>query len=167
MSELDDTKVILKPIEICKILKDCVNNFHDSFKKKPIQIKIKSSEKKYSVYANELLVDVFENIFINGINHNQNAEIKFLVMVSLKDTKEGQFLKIEFIDNGIGISDERKESIFQKGFNKDEHSKGMGFGLTLVKKIIDSYKGEIWIEDRIPGDYTQGSNFVILLPLMK
>ena len=43
----------------------------------------------------------------------------------------------------------------------------MGFGLNLVKSIIDSYKGHIWIEDRIPSDYTQGTNFVILLPLLE
>jgi signal transduction histidine kinase len=41
--------------------------------------------------------------------------------------------------------------------------KGMGFGLSLIKKIIDSYYGEIWVEDRIKGDYTQGSNFVFLI----
>ena len=40
----------------------------------------------------------------------------------------------------------------------------MGFGLTLVKKIIESYKGEIWIEDRVKGDYSHGSNFIFLIP---
>jgi signal transduction histidine kinase len=40
----------------------------------------------------------------------------------------------------------------------------LGIGLTLVKKIIGSYGGEIWIEDRIKGDYTQGSNFIVLIP---
>ena len=35
--------------------------------------------------------------------------------------------------------------------------------VSLVKKIIDSYNGVIWVEDRIKGDYKQGSNFVILL----
>ena len=43
----------------------------------------------------------------------------------------------------------------------------MGFGLTLVKKIIESYKGKIWIEDRVEGDCTQGSNFVFLIPEAK
>ena len=40
----------------------------------------------------------------------------------------------------------------------------MGFGLTLVKKLIKYYNGKIWVEDIVEGDYTQGSNFVILIP---
>ena len=40
----------------------------------------------------------------------------------------------------------------------------MGLGLSLVKKIIDSYHGKIRVEDRIKGDYKQGSNFILLLP---
>ncbi|MHA2008639.1 MAG: ATP-binding protein [Promethearchaeota archaeon] len=64
----------------------------------------------------------------------------------------------------MGILNERKNTIFEKEYVKDISSKGLGIGLTLVKKIIGSYGGEIWIEDRIKGDYTQGSNFIVLIP---
>jgi len=60
--------------------------------------------------------------------------------------------------------DEKKEIIFKKGYMKEKGTKGMGFGLTLVKKLIKSYNGKIWVEDIVEGDYTQGSNFVILIP---
>ncbi len=40
----------------------------------------------------------------------------------------------------------------------------LGLGLSLTSKIIDSYNGKIWVEDRIKGDYTKGGNFVILIP---
>lgn len=68
------------------------------------------------------------------------------------------------MDNGIGIFDENKESIFQKGYKRDKKVRGMGIGLSLVKKIIKSYNGKIWVENRIKDDYEQGSNFVILIP---
>ena len=41
----------------------------------------------------------------------------------------------------------------------------MGLGLSLVKKIIDLYHGDIWVEDRVKGDYKQGSKFVVLIPI--
>jgi len=40
----------------------------------------------------------------------------------------------------------------------------MGLGLSLVKKIIDSFNGKIWVEDKVKNDYSKGSNFTILLP---
>ena len=63
------------------------------------------------------------------------------------------------------ISDKKKKVIFEERFNKDKGSKGLGFGLTLVKKIIESYGGKIWIEDRVKEDYTKGTNFIFLIPI--
>ena len=40
----------------------------------------------------------------------------------------------------------------------------MGLGLSLVAEILDLYEGRIWVEDRIKGDYTKGSNFTFLIP---
>ena len=71
---------------------------------------------------------------------------------------------MEFKDNAVGISNSRKISIFERGTIKSQKSKGMGLGLSLVKKIIDIYQGDIWVEDRVKGDYKQGSNFVVLIP---
>lgn len=40
----------------------------------------------------------------------------------------------------------------------------MGIGLSLVKRIINSYKGKISVEDRFKGNHAEGSNFIILIP---
>ena len=40
----------------------------------------------------------------------------------------------------------------------------MGIGLSLVKKILENFEGKIWVEDKIKGDYDEGSKFVVLLP---
>ncbi|MFX1328483.1 MAG: ATP-binding protein [Promethearchaeota archaeon] len=54
--------------------------------------------------------------------------------------------------------------IFQKGYKKDNSIRGMGIGLSLVKKIIESYHGKIWVENRIENDYSQDTNFVVEIP---
>ncbi len=79
--------------------------------------------------------------------------------------KEGiKYLKIEFKDNGIGVTYAAKEIIFQGGYKRDKKVRGMGLRLSLVKKIVESYNGEIWVEDKVPGDYSKGSNFVVIIP---
>jgi len=40
----------------------------------------------------------------------------------------------------------------------------MGLGLSLVKFIIDSYNGDILVKNKVRGNYTKGSNFIIFIP---
>jgi signal transduction histidine kinase len=43
-------------------------------------------------------------------------------------------------------------------------SAGRGFGLRLVKSLVDDFHGIFRLEDRVPGDYGKGSRFVVILP---
>jgi signal transduction histidine kinase len=43
----------------------------------------------------------------------------------------------------------------------------MGLGLYLVKSLVESYGGRVWVEDREPGDHTKGAKFVVMLPAME
>jgi nitrogen fixation/metabolism regulation signal transduction histidine kinase len=42
---------------------------------------------------------------------------------------------------------------------------GLGLGLTLVRRILNNYGAFIRVEDRVPGQYMKGANFVILMRL--
>ena len=167
LSNLETLEKSLKSVDVNKTIKDAINYIQKSLQSRDINIEIESPEKKMFTKANELLIDVFDNILINAVNYNENPKKEVLIKISRESKNNMKYVKFEFIDNGIGISEKRKEVIFHERFNKEKGSKGMGFGLTLVKKIIESYKGKIWIEDRIEGDYTQGSNFVFLIPEAK
>lgn len=74
-----------------------------------------------------------------------------------------QYIKFEFNDYGIGVSDEGKKRLFEKSYSEDISKPGMGIGLSIVKKIVDNYGGKIWVEDRVEGNFTKGSNFVVML----
>ncbi|KKM90480.1 hypothetical protein LCGC14_1238270 [marine sediment metagenome] len=71
------------------------------------------------------------------------------------------------MDNGIGVQDSKKEGIFLEGYKELKGGKGMGIGLSLITKIIKLYNGKIWVEDRTKGDYSKGSNFIVLIPEVK
>jgi signal transduction histidine kinase len=153
-----------KQIAIIKHLNRSIDFVQKNFRDKIVNIRIKSLSDKTHVEANELLVEVFDNLLINAVLHNLSHSVDVTVQITQNLKENRKYVKIEFIDNGIGIADNRKEWIFNSSFIKDKHGKGMGFGLSLVKQIIDGYGGYIWVENRINGDYSKGSNFVVLIP---
>ena len=165
LSEIEDSQVSVKSIEVYDVLEKAIEYIYKSFQDRQIYAKIESSRKEYYVKANELLPVIFENILINAVKHNENPSVEILIKISEYQKNGINYLKLEFIDNGRGITGEVKEKIFVKSYKKDRRSTGMGLGLSLVKKIIEKYDGKIWVEDKIQGDYTKGSNFVILIPL--
>jgi len=163
LSQINKSNTLTKPIDIIKPLHRAINFVQNNFCDKKLNIKVNPFDNQINVEANELIVEVFENLLVNAVLHNLNYSVDVSVQITQFLKENRNYIKIEFIDNGIGITDDRKEWIFNSSFIKDNHGKGMGFGITLVKEIIDRYGGFIWVEDRIKGDYNQGSKFVILL----
>jgi len=164
LSEIEEIESPLKKVELIGVLNEVKNYIIKSFQNKKINLEILSDKEQIYINANELLIDVFENILINAIRYNQNSLIELIIKVS-KDISDGKnSIRIEFIDNGIGIPNQMKEKVFQRGYNHKGIVKGLGLGLTLVKKVIGIYNGQIWVEDKVNGDYTQGSKFVISIP---
>ena len=78
---------------------------------------------------------------------------------------EDFYLHIEVIDNGIGISPEETEKIFQPFYlsSHDLHHQtaGSGIGLSLARFIVEQHNGIIWAENRIES----GTQMHVLLPI--
>lgn len=166
ISELEEKDLELTRIDAVATLKKVIEYIKKAYNEKNIAITTKIHFKEYIIQANELLEEVFQNILINSIKYNEEEIIKIEIRVSeVNDEHDETFLRLEFIDNGIGIEDERKNLIFKKGEQSAKGSKSMGLGLTLVNLLINKYGGKIWVEDRVEGNYHAGSNFSILLPI--
>ncbi|MFX1338176.1 MAG: ATP-binding protein, partial [Promethearchaeota archaeon] len=163
LSQIEESENPLRTIELCETLKESITFIHNWFQKNNLNIQVETFNKKVEVKANELLADVFENLLINAVKYNDNPNIEILIKISKEQKNNSNNIRIDFKDNGIGIEDARKDEIFLRAYNKDKSISGLGLGLSLVKKIIETYDGQIWVEDRINGDHSKGSNFVIIL----
>ena len=167
LSHLEEIKIVsLEDVDVSKILHDAIKYVRNRFKDKIVVLRVEIAIESNIIRANELLVDVFENILHNAVKFNNNSKIEIIVKISKIIINDKKWIMIQFIDNGIGILDSQKKIIFKKKFKDLKEGKVTGFGLTLVKKIIERYRGKIWIEDRVKGDYSMGSKFVILLPVL-
>jgi len=164
LSEIEESEMPLKAIEIFEKLRSAIQFARVNFHKRDININFESETDQIYVLCNDLLLDVFENILINSVLYNKNDAVDIEINISRMMENGKTHIKLEFKDNGIGINDTKKKLIFKKNVKKSIGSKGMGLGLSLVAMLLDLCDGKIWVEDRIKGDYTQGSNFIIQIP---
>ena len=167
LSQLEEYRKSIKPMDIVNTINNTIIFIKDSYQERDFDIQVDSISNEVYVPANDLIRDVFDNILINAVKHNVNPKVEIIVRFSREVFEKIQYLKIEFVDNGEGIEDARKDTIFKRAYNEDKSVSGMGLGLSLVKKIIDSFNGKIWVEDKVKNDFSKGSNFIILLPVEK
>jgi len=164
LTQIEEENIKIELINVNPILDQLIKDIKYYFPKLRIDIKIISPDSTTSVIANNLLKDAFENILNNAVRHNQNQIIEIIIRISKIKVRKINFVKFEFIDNGRGIENSRRKTIFSREYTATNFVGGLGLGLSLTAKIIESYQGKIWIESRIIGDYSKGSNFVVLIP---
>jgi PAS domain S-box-containing protein len=149
-------------VDVCKLLVEVQREF-GGVPHKQVMLNL-NGQGPCLVRANDLLHDVFANLVSNAIKHTgSHADI----VVALDDVwnNGAQYCRIMVEDDGPGIKNNFKDKIFNRLLKGDSKSKGMGLGLYLVKSLVDSYGGRVWVEDRVPGDYTKGARFVVMLPV--
>lgn len=101
------------------------------------------------IYGDETMVmQVFSNLIGNAVKYSSATDESF-VTVSGEDT--GNTIQYKIIDNGIGIKPADHEKIFELFTRSDEAKdyEGSGVGLSIVKKIIEKHRGNIWLKSEV------------------
>ena len=163
LQKLQDGAFQTQDVDVCRLLVDVQREF-GTVPHKAITLNLNGCERCY-IRANDLLHDVFANLVSNAIKHTgDRADIE--ISLDVVNEEGGKYCRVRVDDNGPGIPDDFKARIFNRELKGDSKTKGMGIGLYLVKSLVDSYDGRVWVEDRVPGDHTKGARFVVLLPVI-
>jgi light-regulated signal transduction histidine kinase (bacteriophytochrome) len=88
------------------------------------------------------LEQLFKNLLDNAISateHNPNG------LILIKASEETNYWKFSISDNGKGIAKKYQNDIFKMFKKLEDDFKATGIGLALVKKIVNSFSGEIWL----------------------
>jgi two-component system NtrC family sensor kinase len=72
-----------------------------------------------------------------------------------------EIIKLEIVDNGVGINPEDIPHIFEPFFSAKEKTSGIGLGLSIVHGIVQNHQGEVEVASE-PG---KGTTLSIILPL--
>jgi signal transduction histidine kinase len=104
---------------------------------------------------------VVSNLLSNAAKYSEKGT-NIHICTNLDALKTTMILSIS--DEGIGISEAGIEKIFDKFYREPDviskHS-GLGMGMYIASKIVDSHGGKIWVES----EYGKGSTFHVSLPL--
>lgn len=146
-------KINLTPNNIRAIIEEVVNLYSD-FK----DVRILTSFQEIP----EIEVDreQIKRVLINLIDNAIHADTKHIWLNALYEPTM-ELIRIEVIDDGIGIKDEDKDKLFLPYFSTKKE--GTGLGLAIVDRIIGAHRGYIRIKDNEP----KGTQFIIELPVSK
>jgi len=164
LSDLEMGVIKNEPMKLYNILDQAISDIKTKFPEEEIKIEFDSEKETIFVNANSLLEDVFRIILNNAVIYNDNSQKEIFIKISREVKEFGSDIKIEFIDNGVGIPDIMKKRIFQPVYKKTKDFKRIGLGLILVNEVLGNLLGKIWVEDKIQGDHTKGSKVIVLIP---
>ena len=103
------------------------------------------------------VAEVFSNLIQNAVKFNDKPQKR--VEIGHLGERDG-FCVLYVRDNGIGIKERYRRTIFQI-FNKlDPDTEGTGAGLAICKRIVEEHGGRIWVESEVG----EGSTFYFTLP---
>ena len=104
------------------------------------------------------VMQLFQNLLSNAIKYMDKPQGQ----IKVGCVEEDGFWKFSIADNGPGIEEKHFEKIFKmfQALSVSEDFEGTGVGLTIAKKIVELYGGNIWVESKIG----KGSTFFFTLP---
>jgi len=114
-----------------------------------------------SVMADEdLMNQLWMNLLSNSIKFSPTAGI-----ITISMTKQIDTITIAIHDNGIGLTTEQQNHVFERFYKADQsrtaENGGSGLGLSIVKKIVDMHNGTITVESKL----AEFTTFFVTLPL--
>lgn len=129
---------------------------------KSVKVFLDSEDAIYINADSDEIEIILNNLVSNAIKYNNEGGA---VNIVLRKTDSDIVMKVE--DNGIGMTEEDQQKLFQD-FVRIKNSKtksitGSGLGLSIVKKMVELYKGSIELKSKPD----EGSSFTVTIPLNK
>ncbi|MGN6560899.1 MAG: sensor histidine kinase [Candidatus Nitrosocosmicus sp.] len=128
-----------------------------------ISIDKRFKEKDINIMADDLLKEIFINIFSNSIKYSDKyTTVPINISITEYGISDAKYWMILVSDYGKGIPDPLKEGLFERFYSK---ASGSGLGLSIVRSLIKRYNGRVWASDRVASSYTKGVTIGMIFPV--
>lgn len=159
--------IVEEPFNLHDILENCITILSSQAETAGIRLVLEEVELRHSRLIGEPLhlKQILMNIIDNAIKYNHSNGFVYVQAkeIAYNDGIAEYLFIVE--DTGIGIGEEFKKHIYEP-FAQENHGartdyKGVGLGLSIVKKLVDQMKGTIEMESQV----NKGSIFRVIMPI--
>ena len=144
--------------QLDQILKRITAEFQPKFEQKGIMLKQEDCPPVSVLASEECLHKIISNLIENAWRYTEAGGT-----VSISTSSDGQFVKLQVEDTGIGIPEQSIPLVFDRFYRVDKsrsrESGGSGLGLAIVKALVDSQKGRVSVSSILG----EGTNFTVFL----
>jgi PAS domain S-box-containing protein len=158
-SQLNSINLKTEQFDLAEATDEILKLVNIGIRQKKIEI-IKKYDGKYPVYADKPMIEtVVRNLLSNAVKFTaERGSIELNI-----EFEDGNTI-LSIADNGVGIPEERSDSVFNFAKNQSTRGtadeKGTGLGLVLSKEFVEKNKGSIWFESEVD----IGTTFFVSLP---
>jgi signal transduction histidine kinase len=147
-----------RKIDFVKLAWDIIDRQRSDPSSRMIRFDVQGDD-TFPFYADfDRLEIILENLIANAIHFYDPNKTHSFVRITM--VAEGQRVRIEVLDNGIGIAAEHHLNIFNMFFKASDRSRGAGLGLYIVKEGVDKLHGHVHVESEVGF----GSQFRVMIP---
>ena len=133
-------KVAREKINVIELSHKMIRIFVKLYPSKEIKMDSKV-EKALVLSSMEDMEEIIGNVIENSCKW---ADKKVRLEISTINNEE---IKIIFADDGPGLPQDKMKKVFARGFRLDEQTPGTGLGLNIVKDIVETCKGKVWLAE--------------------
>ena len=149
--------------ELHSLIEEAITEAKRMHSEKNAQVTFSKAPGQMTIKGHPMLSRVFAYVITNAIKFDSSPEPLVEVNSEMVVENSMHFWRTTVSDRGRGIPDEEKERVFEKFHRLDTSVPGNGLGLYVARFIVEACGGRIYIEDRIPGDHSKGTNVIVLL----
>jgi signal transduction histidine kinase len=158
--DLGTFKLNLEGVEITKLMEDVGREMNVQMKEKGLESEYNVDKKLSNIITDkERLTEILINLINNAVKYTPEGKI------TVKVSRENDFVHFVVKDTGIGIAKEYHDKLFRRFYQVDSSytrkAGGVGLGLALCKELTTLLGGKIWFESE-PGN---GSEFHFTIPI--
>lgn len=156
----EDIEVKPEPVFIRPILLESLQKQRILVQRKELNITVEIPEELSLLFSESDAGIVFDNLIGNAVKYSSKGG-----SVWIRSFREGDRSCILVGDEGIGLSEEEKNHVFDEFYMADSsrHDRSSsGLGLAIVRRLVMLYNGLVWAESEGKG---RGSRFIICLPV--